>query len=58
MRFAYDDLKNPRGMHAPRQASTLGKDGRGQFAQFCAFEAPWDFIKAETLLMSRIKSRV
>jgi hypothetical protein len=58
MRFAYDDLENPRGMHAPRQASRLGKDGRGHFAQFCAFEAPWDFIKAETLLMSRIKSRV
>jgi hypothetical protein len=58
MRFAPDDLENPRGTHAPRQASTLGKDGRGHFAQVCAFEPPWDFIRTETLLMSRIKSRV
>ena len=57
MRFAPDDLENPRGTYAP-QASTLGKDGRGHFAQVCAFEPPWDFIRTETLLMSRIKSRV
>ena len=58
MRFAPDDLENPRGMHAPRQASTLVKDGPGHFAQVCAFEPPWDFIRTETLLMGCIGSRV
>jgi hypothetical protein len=58
MRFAADDLENVRDFHAPRRASALREDERAHFAQVRTFEEFRNFIRGETLLMARIRTRV